>query len=182
MIGKSRTLWRCVGMMLMIAALSSCHTSKKAGQDRAQYDRGTLHVGSGDAMRRHIVDEAMTWVGTPYRYAGLEKGVGVDCSGMVMRVYDDDAGMKIPRNSAKQAEFCERLEPKDVALGDLVFFATGKDPERVSHVGIIVDDNHFVHASTSKGVTVSDISSPYYQRTFIMYGRVPAIAGNMASN
>ena len=64
-------------------------------------------------------------------------------------------------------------ERKDARIGDLVFFATGKDPEKVSHVGILVDDNSFIHASTSKGVVVSRLHTPYYISRLIMYGRVP---------
>jgi len=59
-----------------------------------------------------------------------------------------------------------------VRAGDLVFFATGKDKNRVSHVGIMIDDVKFIHASTKKGVVVSEVTAPYYERTFMMYGRV----------
>ena len=88
-------------------------------------------------------------------------------------VYRDVAGCLLPRNSAKQAEFCERIEEKDARIGDLVFFATGKDPEKISHVGIIVDPDNFIHASTTKGVVVSKFHTPYYTARLKMYGRVP---------
>ena len=78
---------------------------------------------------------------------------------------------KIPRNSAKQAEFCYKLDTNKVETGDLVFFATGKDPKKVSHVGIVVDDNRFVHASSSKGVVVSQLTQPYYQQRLLMFGQ-----------
>lgn len=119
-----------------------------------------------------VVEEAKTWIGTPYAYGRAEKGSGTDCSGMVLRVYEKVTGCKIPRNSAKQADFCIPLSKKDVVPGDLVFFATGKDPAKVSHVGIMLDDVSFIHAST-KGVLISRIDSPYYIRTFMGYGRVP---------
>jgi cell wall-associated NlpC family hydrolase len=45
----------------------------------------------------------------------------------------------------------------------------------VSHVGIVIDDRQFIHASSSKGVVISDMTTPYYQRTFKMFGRVPAL-------
>ena len=92
---------------------------------------------------------------------------------MVISVYEKIAKKKLPRNSAKQAEFCKKLKKHDVRPGDLVFFATGKDKNKISHVGIMVDDVRFVHASTQKGVLISDMETPYYQRTFKMYGRVP---------
>ncbi len=115
----------------------------------------------------------MEWLGTPYAYAKSDKGDGTDCSGMVLQVYLSICDIKLPRNSAKQAEFCKKIEPDDVKVGDLVFFATGKDPDKISHVGIMIDDVSFIHASTSKGVVISRIDTPYYIRTFKMFGRVP---------
>lgn len=127
--------------------------------------------------RKKILHECKGWLGTPYKYAGAEKGVGADCSGVVLMVYLDATDIKLPRNSAKQAEFCKKIKKEQVRPGDLVFFATGKDPDRISHVGIMIDDDVFIHASTSKGVCLSSVSSPYYIRTFKMYGRVPGIHG-----
>ena len=130
-------------------------------------------IGKADKTQKKIVEEAYTWLGTPYKYAGEEKGKGADCSGMVMMVYKTATGEKIPRNSAKQAEYCTRIDASDVSTGDLVFFATGKDPNRVSHVGIVLDDENFIHAYSSRGVVVSKFANTYYQKKFIMYGRVP---------
>ncbi len=81
-------------------------------------------------------------------------------------VYEKAVGEKIPRNSAKQAEFCKEIDASDVNAGDLVFFATGKDPDRISHVGIIIDNENFIHASLSKGVVVSKFTNAYYQRSY----------------
>lgn len=125
--------------------------------------------------RKKIIRECHEWLGTPYKYAGAEKGDGADCSGMVLKVYLDALDIKLPRNSAMQAEFCRSISHKKVRPGDLVFFATGKDPERISHVGIMLDDDRFIHSSTSKGVCISSVSTPYYVRTFRMYGRVPGL-------
>lgn len=164
-----------VPLIISLLLLSSCHSSKQVSHKaHPGYDVTKIHVGKGNRDQRRLIEEAFTWMGTPYEYAGLSKGKGVDCSGMVMKVYEDVAGRKLPRNSARQAEWCETIEAKDIEIGDLVFFATGKDPDRVSHVGMIVDDESFIHASSSKGVVVSKLSNPYYLRTFIKFGRVPS--------
>lgn len=162
-------------MLIMVLTSVSCKSNKKVTETGKSLPSQTsiIHVGKPDKTGRRIISEAMTWLGTPYAYAGSEKGEGTDCSGMVMKVYEDVTGCKLPRNSAKQAEFCLKLEPKDVEVGDLVFFATGKDPHKISHVGIVIDDRTFIHASTSKGVVISEIYTPYYKRTFRMFGRVP---------
>ncbi len=123
--------------------------------------------------RKKLVEEAITWLGTPYKYAGQEKGVCTDCSGFVMQVYLTELDIKIPRNSAKQADFCKTLKKKDVKPGDLVFFATGKEAGRVTHVGMMLDDVSFIHASSSKGVVVSRMDNPWYSTRFVKYGRVP---------
>lgn len=161
----------------------SCTSSKKSKKDDiVRIETVKKHKKGkkkGSGLEDRLVDEAMTWMGTPYRYAGSEKGVGTDCSGMVLRVYEDVAGTKLPRNSRKQAEFCRKLKRADVKAGDLVFFATGSDRKVISHVGIMIDDNRFVHASAKKGVILSEMSQSYYERTFIMFGRVP---GTVADN
>lgn len=165
------------------ATLTSCHSSKKAGSDAGgPVTVETIHVGNGDKWGRKVAEEALTWVGTPYKYAGCDKKDGTDCSGMVMRVYEDVTGSKIPRNSAKQAEFCYKLDTNKAETGDLVFFATGKDPNKISHVGILVDDNRFVHASSSKGVVVSELSQPYYRQRLLMFGRVPGHGHELVSD
>ena len=133
-----------------------------------------------DHIHKKVADEAMTWLGTPYAYAKSEKGVGTDCSGMVLMVYLDVTGTKLPRNSAQQADFCKSLNREEVEIGDLVFFATGKDLSRVSHVGIMLDAESFIHASSSKGVVISKINTPYYTSRFIKFGRVAS--GNHAYN
>ena len=160
----------------------SCRSSKKSESDfykskqehfKTDKDNSAAHSIEDPKTRKKIVKEANGWLGTPYGYGKAEKGVACDCSGMVMSVYLKVMGIKLPRNSAQQQDFCKKLKKKDVKMGDLCFFATGKDAEKVSHVGIMVDDNNFIHASTSKGVVISDITQPYYVKTFKGFGRVP---------
>lgn len=167
-----------LSFLMACVFMTSCKTS---GSVRRGSHRSQTHLLTGKkrenikvhGMRRALIEEALSWEGTPYKYANADKREGTDCSGMVLRVYDDVAQIKLPRNSAKQSEFCRVIRQKDVRPGDLVFFATGSDPSRVSHVGMMIDDTRFIHASTKKGVVISDITTPYYQRTFICFGRVP---------
>lgn len=161
-----------VAIILIFLILTSCKSREKVASTPGHPHVEAVHIVKVNQLQRELIDEAYTWLGTPYKYAGAEKGEGTDCSGMVMKVYESVTGEKLPRNSAKQAEYCEILNAEDVAAGDLVFFATGKDPERVSHVGLVVDNETFIHASSTKGVVVSNFTTPYYQRTFRMFGRV----------
>ena len=156
----------------MILLSGGCKSSSKANKDKKP-DIETTNIPNIKGEQKKIVEEALSWLGTPYKYAASEKGKGTDCSGMVLKVYEDVAGTKLPRNSKKQAEICKKLKQRDVKPGDLAFFATGKDKKTISHVGIMIDDVKFIHASAKRGVVISNMTTDYYQRTFIMYGRVP---------
>lgn len=159
--------------------LSACKSHKKVEKDTQYIVEEIVSVKSKKKKKKKkslgnlIAEESITWIGTPYGYGRQEKGVATDCSGLVYVVYQKVANIKLPRNSAQQANFCENLREKEVGAGDLVFFATGKDKKKVSHVGVMIDGNRFVHASSSKGVILSEMTTPYYKRTFIQYGRVP---------
>lgn len=155
--------------------LSGCRSSHKK-VDIIKEETVNIIKKNKKSTGNKIVKEAITWIDTPYKYASSEKGKGTDCSGMVCKVYEDVKGIKLPRNSKKQSEYCKKLNKKDVKPGDLVFFATGKDKHTVSHVGIMIDHIQFIHASTKKGVIISEVTTPYYERTFIMYGRVPQLS------
>lgn len=148
--------------VIMLMVLSGCHSSRKAAG-------GT----SSTQSRSAIVKEAHKWLGTKYKYGGIDRS-GVDCSGMVMRVYDKAAGVKLPRSSAQQREFCKSIRRKELAAGDLLFFATGRDKTRVSHVGIYIGDGKMIHASTSKGVITSSLNEKYYANKYHSSGRVTA--------
>lgn len=164
---------------LLLLCVPACKSSKKITVDE-EYDRRPTrrHTPRSEekgesAATSRLLKEARTWLGTPYGYGRSEKGEATDCSGMVVVVFRDVAGLLLPRNSAEQAAFCDSIEAGEAGEGDLVFFATGKDPNRISHVGIMLDGQTFIHSSASKGVIISDLSTPYYQRTLICFGRVP---------
>lgn len=170
-----------VACMMVLSFSTGCSSSKNATKrppvqvERADGNGKSRQKGNSGlkGKRKRIVDEALTWVGTPYKYAFNKKGKGTDCSGLVITVYEEVVGKKLPRNSREQAEYCRKLSERSVKPGDLVFFATGRDSKKISHVGIMIDDTRFVHASTKKGVIISDMLTDYYRRTFRMYGRVP---------
>lgn len=146
-----------------------------ASKGKSQDIKVSVDLSRISGGRRSIVKEAEEWLGTPYNYGDHRKQEGSDCSGMVLSIYLATTGIKLPRNSAAQAEFCKRIGERDVLPGDLVFFATGKDPHKISHVGIMVNSEDFIHVSTSKGAVVSKTTTPYYTQRFICFGRVPGM-------
>lgn len=180
-VGACRQVVLLTVMTIMLLMSAGCHSSKGHSVRRQHHGKHSVenavgtNYGAVSGKRKAIVNEAMTWFDTPYSYGESTKHVGSDCSGMVLSVYLEATGIKLPRNSAKQAEFCNPLKAGKVQPGDLVFFATGKDPDRISHVGIMLGEEEFIHVSTSKGVVISKITTPYYVRTFKGFGRVPGM-------
>ncbi len=125
-------------------------------------------AGIADPMARDLVSEANRWLGTPYNYGG-ETRAGTDCSGLVMSVYRDVTGVKIPRTTREQVRYCTNVARNNIRPGDLVFFASDKE---VSHVGLYVGNGAMIHASSSRGVVVSDIDNGYWGDRYITGGRV----------
>lgn len=117
-----------------------------------------------------VIKEARKWLGTKYQYGG-ESLKGTDCSGMVMKVFQKTTGMKLPRNSAEQQKFAKPIDKKQLRAGDLVFFASKAGGQRVSHVGIYIGRDEFIHAS-SHGVVISSLKEVYYERHYHSSGRV----------
>jgi len=114
------------------------------------------------------------WTGVKYRYGGNTKK-GVDCSGFVGNVYRQVYGIRLERNSANiLRRNCVAINRNNLREGDLVFFRTsGLRPSRTpNHVGLYLKNGKFIHASSSRGVIVSDLSEAYYIRTWITGGRV----------
>lgn len=117
-----------------------------------------------------LLAEARSWLGTPYLYGGNTTD-GVDCSGFVLQVYKRALDINLPRNSAKQQEFCRPVDPDQLTAGDLVFFSSPKTTS-VAHVGIYIGNKNFIHSSTSKGVIVSSLDQKYYADNFHSFGRI----------
>lgn len=128
-------------------------------------DRGGLHPVTAGLLR-----EADTWIGTPYAWGGNDRS-GVDCSGLVVQVYLKSLEISLPRTSEKQMEYCRPIAKEELIPGDLVFF-TVRGGDRVGHVGIYIGDGNMLHASSSKGVVITPISTPYFTANYYGSGRV----------
>ena len=120
------------------------------------------------SARRAVMAAAEGWLGTPYLFGGLSRS-GVDCSGFICNVYET-VPLRLPRNSAAQATVGQEVDIENALPGDLVFFNT--TGAGVSHVGILINSDQFVHASTSSGVIVSSLSESYYRDRFLFLRRV----------
>jgi len=107
------------------------------------------------------------WWGTPYRIGGMTQR-GVDCSAFTQNLDAAIFNIALPRTAKEQYDACQKISIQDAREGDLVFFNTKGG---VSHVGIYLQNNKFVHASSSGGVMISDLNEPYWKKRFLKAGR-----------
>ena len=122
-----------------------------------------------------VLFRAIGLVGTPYRWGGNTPDSGFDCSGLIGYVYRDAAGLQLPRSTREMIDMPSlRVPRQQLHSGDLVFFATNGG-RQVSHAGIYVGEDRFVHAPSSGGtVRLDSLSDGYWQQRYLDARRVLA--------
>lgn len=129
-----------------------------------------LNVPVEEVTNKYQIEFIESWYGVPYRLGGNDRK-GVDCSAFSQSFIAALYGLNISRTSREQYANCKRIKKDELQEGDLVFFYTQKR-KVISHVGVYLRNNKFVHASASSGVTISDLGDPYFEKRFIGAGRV----------
>ena len=133
--------------------------------------RNNVAFSSSGVLIDDIIAYAKSYLGTPYRFGSTDPARGFDCSGfvtVVMRQF----GIYLQRSSASMAStngtFVER---NALSAGDLVFFATGGGG-RVSHVGIYIGNDRFIHSATRGGVVITSMNENYWRARYVRANRV----------
>jgi len=131
----------------------------------------TPHAMPGIA--EDVLFSALGLVGTPYRWGGNTPDSGFDCSGLIGYVYRGAAGIDLPRTTQEMSNLRgPNVRRHALQPGDLVFFATNGG-RRVSHAGIYVGQDRFVHAPSSGGtVRVDSLTASYWQKSYLGAKRV----------
>ncbi|CZF82195.1 Murein DD-endopeptidase MepS/Murein LD-carboxypeptidase precursor [Grimontia celer] len=109
------------------------------------------------------------WKGTPYRYGGASKR-GIDCSAFTQQAFLAVYEHSLPRTTRQQIKVGDKITLANAGHGDLIFFKTGSSRY---HVGIYIGEKEFMHASSSKGVTISSVDNPYWSKRVIDVRRYP---------
>jgi lipoprotein Spr len=110
------------------------------------------------------------WYGTRYRMGGTSKK-GIDCSAFTQSLYKYVFGVDIVRTACLQFNASTRIQDKsELREGDLVFFRV--NTSRISHVGVYLCNNYFVHSASSKGVSIASLNNSYWSRYYAGGGRI----------
>ena len=150
----------------VIPGLSSESSIEDASNLQLKYAL-LLDVEVEQAQNLNLFKMLDEWIGTRYRLGGTSKE-GIDCSALMQILFSGLYGITLPRTAREQYDFSRKLSRAELKEGDLIFFNTIGG---VSHVGMYLQNNKFIHASTG-GVTISDLYEDYWMKKFIGVGRV----------
>lgn len=139
-------------LLLLLVILAGCAGPRKAAR-------------SPEARLTQAYEQ---WKGTPYLLGGSSRS-GVDCSAFIQIVMRQQFRVELPRTTSQQMNAGRRVRKSALRAGDLVFFQTGR---RTLHVGIMMDNHRFLHASTSSGVMISSLQERYWTRRYLRARRV----------
>lgn len=166
---------RYIGIFaVLIVVLSSCKVQQELlynPTEVASLSRDLRiplsNTNKDDQRNMLFYAELAGWLGTPYKYARMSKS-GTDCSGFVYQVYKKMYKMDLPRSTSDLSKYkMKKIKKNKLETGDLLFFATGKKKKEITHVGIFLKNNQFIHASTSKGVIVNSLDENYYKKAYV---------------
>lgn len=176
-----KNIFRIFFAVLISVLVVSCGSRKSVStKPKSSYSTENLrnlnskYVGKNSSTVNNILSDAEDFLGTPYKFGGTTKS-GLDCSGLVITVYDDN-NVTLPRRSSDQALEGKKIDISETKPGDLLFFSTSGNG-KVTHVGIVKEirtkgEITFIHASTTKGVIISSLNEKYWNKAFLFARRV----------
>lgn len=143
-------------LLLIVMALQGCthHSSKR---------QPTVNISPQSQAAAALLQQHKSWEGTPYKFGGATRS-GIDCSAFTQITYLQKFKTNLPRTTSDQLTTGHFIKKDQLTAGDLVFFKTGGNKQR--HVGIYVEQGVFLHASTSRGVTLSRLDNPYWHKHY----------------
>ena len=129
-------------------------------------------INAQNVKADQIINTAQKYLGVPHCMSGTTMKC-MDCSGLLVTVFAK-YGIKLPHNSEEQARYGKIISGKDeLKKGDLVFFIRSYETNNfITHSGIYVGNNKFIHTSSKKGVTVTSLSDPWWNEKFIFGTRI----------
>jgi cell wall-associated NlpC family hydrolase len=170
-------------ILILFLSFSACKSSKnkrvvtkKARTTKTVSKKSNTNAATrkSNANVASIIDYAKTFEGVKYKYGGTTKK-GMDCSGLIYTSFKKEA-ITLPRTTHGLSTTGDWIDLKEVQEGDLLFFATKKNSRKVNHVGIVTTARvgyvEFIHASSSKGVMVSNLAERYWYLSYVQARRI----------
>ncbi|PWG82605.1 C40 family peptidase [Pararcticibacter amylolyticus] len=163
-----------VALLVVFTCVSTqAQTTKKSTEDpdnlAKDYFSQIMGVAVSATSNVKLYQFVYDWVGTPYRLGGDTKR-GIDCSGFAFELYEKVFNTVIGNNSRNIFSMVNPVSKDDLQEGDLVFFKIRS--RAISHVGVYLGNNKFAHASSSRGVMISNLNESYWQRYYYKGGRL----------
>lgn len=181
--------WRTKAIMLPAACLlimSSCSRlaspGASSGNPESPDERKRLNEFMDAGVEKPLDTRSVTpddIISTARRYLGVPHCMGgktmkcIDCSGLLAVVFASN-GIELPHSSEEQARYGKIISGREsLKKGDMVFFIRTYSTSRfITHSGIYVGDNKFIHTSTSLGVTLTSLDDPWWNERYLFATRV----------
>jgi len=166
-------------LLILSAFFTSCNSSKRVVTKKSRTSKSTKKSNSSPSSATpqtivNIIDHAKSFEGTRYKYGGTTKK-GMDCSGLIVTAFKKE-DVLLPRTTADLSKRGDWIDVKKVKEGDLLFFATSKNNRKINHVGIVTCSRpghvEFIHASSSRGVMISNLAEKYWYLAYVQARRV----------
>ena len=139
----------------------------------SQFKKGPIenNLTISNKQMEKAISKAKSFLGTPYSFGGINKN-GIDCSGLFFVAFNHQ-GIEIPRVAQDIAKIGRFIYGKDNLLrGDFVFFANTTSANKlITHMGLYLGNEDFIHSSSTKGVVISKINDPYYWKNKFLFGK-----------
>jgi len=159
-------------ILIVISALATACSSvqKKPNSASKSSPKPSFSKTSKSYSNKSVIKNAKAMIGVNYHYGGISPKTGFDCSGLVYYSFKKQ-GVKLPRTTTSLLQRAKRINKSALRPGDLVFFAINR--RTVSHVGIYLGNNKFIHSpSSGKKVNITSMNSDYWRVRFVTGGRI----------
>ena len=150
---------RLLALFASILLIVACSSAPKTAYSTTPHNK-----------QNKIIQVAKSQLGKPYHYGGISPKTGFDCSGLINYSYKR-VGLKVPRTTRQLYRASRPVKKKHLKAGDLVFFRINR--HKISHVGLYLGNNRFIHApSSGKRVNIANMNDKYWRKRFSRGGRI----------
>ena len=159
-----RQLGQALAVLSLLAACAPAprYTSEPPGGRTVVEELRARQRALRNSSPRRLLEVADGYLGIPYKWGGTTRR-GMDCSAMARAIVREAYGIELPRTSKQMFVVGSPIANRDdLRPGDLLFFRIAASGPGISHVGVYVGDDRFIHASLSRGGVIDSLNQPYF--------------------